>query len=94
MQPPLVLIHGLADSPKVFDDFIIQVKAVQPDRLIIAPTIMFGAISTMIGSEDQYIRAIVSEMSKLRNQGILEIDLVAHSMGAFFARAYLQLYSH
>jgi triacylglycerol lipase len=88
MAPPLVLIHGLWDTPRLFARLEQRLRSRSPELELYAPHLphRLGAVS---------IRALADQLAGLIDARFgchTPIDLFGFSMGGVVGRAWLQLH--
>ena len=83
--PPLVLVHGLLDTPRVFDGLCRALGERMPVRLIPALPLRLGRTPVLEAAE------LLGERIEAAFGREQPLDLLGFSMGGVVARAWIQL---
>ncbi|KAH0573242.1 Palmitoyl-protein thioesterase [Spironucleus salmonicida] len=84
----IILIHGMLQSTLSMSSLQNNLEQQYPDRKIRSIPILLGPLSTIFEDPSYYLTEISKQIQK--EQGC--VDIIGHSLGGFFARAYSQLY--
>ncbi len=83
-QRPIVLVHGLWDTPKVFNRLVRRIEQINPNILIPSLPHKMGRVPIQLLAEK-----LDAEICKCLGPDI-EIDLLGFSMGGLIGRFWLQ----
>ena len=84
--PPLVLVHGLWDSPQVFDRLAALLQRRQPKLELLIPHLRHGLGHVPL----RQLAARLDQQIQARFPANTRLDLLGFSMGGLIARLWLQ----